>query len=60
MKFEDTHKPPRPSNSQIRADFLAFAAQMPDNPSDLTEAIRSIKLIKGAALSALKKMENQQ
>lgn len=60
MKFEDARKPPRPSQSQIRADFLAFAARMPDNPHDLAEAIRSIKLIKGAAMSALEKMENQQ
>jgi hypothetical protein len=54
------HKPPRPDKSQIRADFLAFAARMPDTPASLAEAIRSIKLIKCAAMSALEKMESQQ
>jgi len=48
------------TKAKIRADFFAFVARIPDNPANLAESIRSIKLIKGAAMSALEKMENQQ
>ena len=49
MKFEDAHR-----------TLAKWLNEETDSPHDLAEAIRSIKLIKGAALSALEKMENQQ